>query len=134
MGSDTIVGNIVNTGGTIALCTSAGSLVIDGDLTLGAGGVLDLELGGIPVSGNFAAITVTGFMTLGGTLKVAEIDGLFSRVGDIFVVMTCARGPRTGRDPLLPSTHSTMIPIAFQLSRMRPCSSKLRHESARCVG
>lgn len=73
-GSGTINGNVVSNGGTLAVGYSPGSLVINGDLTLNAASVLNMELGGVGV-GAYDSIVVNGQANLAGTLNVVPWGG-----------------------------------------------------------
>lgn len=84
-GSGTITGNLVNIGGNVAPGFSPGTLNIVGNMTLGAGSVTTLELGGTG-AGQYDVINVTGLATLGGTLNINYWGG-FSGTGN-FPVMT----------------------------------------------
>ena len=72
---------IVGAGATIAPGASAGTLTV-GTLTLGAGSLLDFELG-TPnaVGGPNDLIAVTGDLTLGGTLNITDIGAFASMPG-----------------------------------------------------
>lgn len=78
-GAGTIVGDVVNSG-TLApgsVGKPAGTLTIDGDLTLASSSVLNYELGQAGTAGGAMndLIEVSGNLTLDGTLNVAESAG-----------------------------------------------------------
>lgn len=79
----TIESNLQNAG-TLAPGSSPGDIVVALDFEQTANGVLVMELGGEPRSGLFDTLTVTGEMSLDGTLNVALIDGFMPTVGDTF--------------------------------------------------
>lgn len=76
-GVGTIGGNVVNDGTIAAGAGGAGTLAILGDLTLGAGSLLDFELGSPNVvGGSFNdLLDVQGDLTLDGTLNVTVAAG-----------------------------------------------------------
>jgi len=82
-GTGTVIGDVlISTGGTLSPGHSAGEFVIDGDLTL-AGGTLLLEIGGSD-AGQYDQVSVSGLLTLGGTLLLSFIDGFAPEQGTSF--------------------------------------------------
>lgn len=79
VGTGTIVGDVVNSGTLAPGSTGkpAGTLTIDGDLTLASSSVLNYELGQAGIAGGPSndLIEVSGNLTLDGTLNVAESVG-----------------------------------------------------------
>ena len=73
-GSGTIIGNLINNGGSIVPGHSAGSFSVQGDYTQGPNAVLALEIGGTQ-PGQFDQLLVSGTAKLAGTLSVRTIDG-----------------------------------------------------------
>ncbi|MDC7713639.1 filamentous hemagglutinin N-terminal domain-containing protein [Vogesella sp. LYT5W] len=73
-GSGTINGNVSSNGGTFAVGYSPGSLVINGNLTLNASSVLNMELGGVG-AGAYDSIVVNGQANLAGTMNVVSWGG-----------------------------------------------------------
>lgn len=85
-GVGTVVGNVNVDGGTLAPGLSPGLLTINGDLSIGSGGTLDMEVGGYGRGNEFDAINAFT-VTLGGMLNVALIDlnnGFLPTAGDTF--------------------------------------------------
>jgi uncharacterized delta-60 repeat protein len=72
-GSGTIIGNLINNGGTILPGHSVGLISVQGNYTQGAGGALSLEIGGTQ-PGQFDRLVVTGTATLDGNLTVRTIN------------------------------------------------------------
>ncbi len=65
-GSGTIVGNVVNNGGTVAPGDSPGTLTVNGNYSQGSGGKLNIEFD----SAANDLLAVSGLATTGGTLDV----------------------------------------------------------------
>ncbi len=94
-GSGTIQADVVNAGQIdVGGPGSAGLLVIDGDYTQTADGILNLELGGPQPGVQSDQLAVTGTATLDGALNIDLLDGFFTSEGDGFQVLTFAA--RTG--------------------------------------
>lgn len=85
-GSGGIQGNVVNNGGTISPGSSAGELSIMGDLTLGSGSTLVMELGDPADPAANDKINVSGLFTMGGALELSTISGYIPAVGDTFTL------------------------------------------------
>lgn len=92
IGDGNLNGNVEN-GGRLAPGFSAGSLTINGNLTLKSTALFDLELGGRLVPGVlFDVVNVTGAATLGGQFSISLINGFGSGPSgvnstDMFVVL-----------------------------------------------
>ncbi|MFN3748327.1 MAG: autotransporter-associated beta strand repeat-containing protein [Sphingorhabdus sp.] len=72
-GTGRIIGNLTNSGGTIAPGNSIGTLTVQGNYTHNANSVLEIEFDG---AGNIDLLDVTGNATLnGGTLRFVSIGG-----------------------------------------------------------
>ena len=72
---------------------SPGRLTIVGDLLLGSGSVLEIELGGTdPGPPEFDIINVTGAVTLGGGLSVVAVNGFAPLPQSLFEIITCGAG------------------------------------------
>lgn len=86
-GSGTVLGNVTSLG-TIAPGSSPGTLTFTDDLSLGSGSILSYELSGtntVVGSGVNDLITLSGDLTLAGTINVTETDAnsfLSADVGD----------------------------------------------------
>jgi hypothetical protein len=89
-GAGTVNGNVNNTGGVVAPGASPGCLDIVGNFTQGAGGTLNLEVGGPTVCTDFDKLNITGSATLGGTLNATLINAFDPLNGTPFQVMTFA--------------------------------------------
>ncbi len=85
-GNGSVVGEIENSGGTVTPGFSVGEIMVD-DYTQGAGGVLEIEIGGAN-AGEFDVLTVTGSATLAGELRITDLAGFNPQSGDTFVIMT----------------------------------------------
>ncbi len=91
VGASTLTNNSIIAPGTATDTT--GTLAITGNLTQGAAGRVDIELGGTG-AGAFDAVTVSGTATLDGTLALSTTGGYAPAVGDAFPILTA--GTRTG--------------------------------------
>ncbi|MBK9019841.1 MAG: hypothetical protein IPL72_07480 [Sulfuritalea sp.] len=89
-GAGTLTGNLVNTSGIVAPGNSPGLLTVAGDYTQGAGGQLNIELGGTVAGTGYDRLAVTGTATLDGALNVSYIGPYVASPGDIFDVATYA--------------------------------------------
>lgn len=92
-GVGTINGNLTNNG-TMNVGLSPGTLTVNGNYTQGAGGILNIELGGTTQGVNYDLLRVTGTANLGGTLNVSLFGGFTAAAGNVFDVITYAG--RTG--------------------------------------
>lgn len=73
-GTGTLPGTAIMTGGTLAPGNSIGTLTVNGNLTLNTGSTTEIE-----VQGNTSdRIIVTGTASLGGTLRVVGIGGVYT--------------------------------------------------------
>ena len=86
IGSGTISGSIVNSGGLLSPGHSAGSIIINGNYTEGTAGGLLIELGGLGI-GQFDYLDVNGTASLDGTLEIAFLNGFHPAIGDTFHIM-----------------------------------------------
>lgn len=80
----------VAAGGTLGPGASAGTLSVVGTTTVASGGSLYLEFGGIPASGQFDKLLVTGLLDLSATgdiLNITTLPTYYSNVGDTFHVL-----------------------------------------------
>jgi autotransporter-associated beta strand protein len=80
----TALNNVLVNNNEINPGNGIGHLTIDGDLNQGASGTINLQLASL---GNFDTLTVSGDVTLGGNLLIANL-GYAPVVGDTFVVAT----------------------------------------------
>lgn len=95
-GSGTVVTpRVANSGGTVSPGHSPGTLTVDGDYEQQAGGTLSIEIGGLMPDAEHDVLVVTGTAFLGGTLRVALVDGFEPAPGSSFMVI--AAGGLDGR-------------------------------------
>ncbi len=87
-GNGSIYGNVVNNGGTITPGNSAGALSFLGDLTLGGGSTLAMELGDPANASANDQLYVSGLFTMGGALQLSAVGGYTPAVGDSFTLYT----------------------------------------------
>lgn len=92
-GSGTVTGNVTHNG-TLSVGSSPGTMSVTGNLTLGAGSNLNIELGGTTQGVNYDLLQVTGTANLNGTMNVTMFGGFTGAAGNIFDVLTY--GSRTG--------------------------------------
>ncbi len=85
MGGGTLTNN-----GILRPGSSPGFTSITGNLVLGAGSTLDIEVTGLTrgVVTGYDSMHVTGTVTLGGTVKVIQSGGFVANVGDLFQIIT----------------------------------------------
>ncbi len=93
-GTGTVVGDVHNTGGTIIVGASPGKLSIDGDLALGAGGELRMEIDGNQQGVGYDWLAVSGNVALAGLLRL-DVNYI-PQAGDSFVLVTSDHGVITG--------------------------------------
>jgi hypothetical protein len=105
--SGTINGNVTNAG-QFALGGPAtpGALLINGDYTQTATGVLNIKIGGLTAGTQYDRLDLTSGhqATLNGTLNVRLIDNFFPTIGDTFQLLTFSS---------LSGTFSTMTGLAL---------------------
>jgi T5SS/PEP-CTERM-associated repeat protein len=70
--------------GTFAPGNSPGESVINGALSMGSNGVLEMELGGYLAGVDSDRLTVAGLCVLDGTLEISFINGFIPKNGDSF--------------------------------------------------
>ncbi|MEN0109554.1 MAG: hypothetical protein AAF805_02410 [Planctomycetota bacterium] len=87
--ADTVTGDVLNEGGTVAPGASPGATTIAGDYTQQAGATLQIELGGLTPATEYDQLTVDGAtLDLAGTLELVHLAGTSLGVGDQFEVVT----------------------------------------------
>jgi hypothetical protein len=95
-GNGTVVGAVINTGGTISPGASPGRLDITGDYTQGAIAELQIEIGGTLAELQFDQLFISGAASLMGTLAVDLVDlgsGVFApTLGQTFDVLKAGGG------------------------------------------
>ncbi|MBX3412188.1 MAG: hypothetical protein KF708_05670 [Pirellulales bacterium] len=82
-GTGTILGDVLVDGGVVSPGFSPGKLDVVGNYLQGSFGSLDLEIGGL-LPGQYDQLSVTGNLSLAGTVNIAFIDGFLPSVGDQF--------------------------------------------------
>ena len=92
LGVDEFIGDLVNTGGTLAPGASPGHTSISGDYLQLLDATLQMEIGGLSPGVEYDTLSVGGTATLGGTLEVSLFDfgtGPFSpAAGDSFDILS----------------------------------------------
>ena len=73
-----------------ALTLGGNTLSVTGTYTQGTSDALNAQLGGVPSSGQFGQVAVTGSAMLAGTLQSELVDGYVPTAGDSFPIMTFA--------------------------------------------
>ena len=86
-GAGTIIGNVFNSGGTVAPGLSIGEIGISGWYAQGSEATLEIELAGV-VPGEYDTVVCTGNATLAGELAVTFVDPFEPLHGDTFVILT----------------------------------------------
>ena len=90
-GAGTTTGSANNSGGTVSPGNNGpGTLTLTGTYTQGAGGTLNIELGGLTPGTQYDRLAVSGAATLNGTLNVSLISHFFPDLGNTFQVLTYA--------------------------------------------
>ncbi len=83
-GSGTVIGDFTALG-IVATGTSAGTLNVDGTITLTSGSLWEVELGGT-ASGEYDQLLATGGLDAGGVIALSLIDGFTPTFGDSFQI------------------------------------------------
>lgn len=83
LGHGTVVGNVVNSIGTVSLGSSPSTLNVTGNYSQSGGGTLQIDLAS-PLS--FDKLVVTGSMALGGTLQVT-LNNFLPSAGESFDIL-----------------------------------------------
>jgi len=86
LGSGTINGSVVNSGGLVSPGHSVGSMIINGNYTQGETGALLFEFAGVG-GGQFDFLDLNGTASLDGILEIAFINGFHPVLGDAFHIM-----------------------------------------------
>jgi len=94
-GSGTIRGNVVNLGGTIGPGNSPGKLSVVGDLTLGAGSLMLIEVAGRTTGTQHDWVNVTGNVLLGGDLRL-DFGSYTPQIGEQYTFLTASGGSISG--------------------------------------
>ncbi len=115
VGAGTLIGSVVNSGGTVAPSGNGpATLSVGGDYTQGAGGTLEVDVAGTG-AGQSDMLAVGGSATLGGTLALMPSAGYASAaaVGDEVEVLVYA-GARP--DPFGSLTTTPLLPCPKRFS------------------
>jgi len=100
-GSGTILGDVVNTGATVAPGNSPGTLTITGNYTQESDATLAIELAGLVQGNDYDLLDVSGIAALnGGTLAVTLLDGFEPSEGDVFDILNASAITGAGFDSL----------------------------------
>lgn len=84
-------------GGAIAPGASAGVLIIKGDVVLGSGGVLDVEIGGRQLGAQYDQLNLLGDLHVGGgVLDISFLNSFLPIPSDVFTVAKVTEGTMTG--------------------------------------
>lgn len=88
-GNGTLRGDFaVASGASVAPGASPGKLTIDGDLSIGSGGLLEIELGGVQPGSTYDQLLVSGHAAIsGGLLDLAFVNGFLPQVNDVFTLL-----------------------------------------------
>ncbi len=86
-GNGTLNGAVTNFG-TISPGNSAGSLRINGSLSLASSAKMSFEIGGLIATNQYDQMAVTNFVQFAGTLSLALINGFSPAPGDAFTLMS----------------------------------------------
>jgi hypothetical protein len=130
-GSGNFTGDIRNTGGTISPGNSPGAISIAGNYTQGEGGTLKIEIAGLTTPGvDYDLLAVTGTATLGGALRLSDINGFTPGPTDTVVPLTAGSITGTFSSANAPvtygSTSLTVGALATPLSQLLNISTRLR--------
>ena len=87
-GAGTLIGELVNSGGTVSPGNSPGVLEVQGDYRQSEHATLLIELGGDGLGAEYDQLAVTGAVELGGELVVTLTSGFEPEVGDRFDILT----------------------------------------------
>jgi hypothetical protein len=106
VGSGTINGNVINSGGTVQPSVAGGTLTLNGQYTQSGAGTLEVALGGTQ-PGQYSLLTITGAAMLGGQLDVTLVNGFTPTTGDIFNFLSY--GSRIGTFDILSSLQPDYV-------------------------
>ncbi len=113
-GDGTISGAVSN-GGVVAPGSTVGALHVSGSYTQTAAGKLQIELSGTTPGTQFDRLTVTGAVTLGGTLQVSLTGGFTPTIGNSFDVLDWGTLSGTFSTLVLPTLAA---PLAWDTSQL----------------
>ena len=116
-GTGTVRGPLNNTGGTVAPGLSPGILRVTGSYTQGAGGALNVEVGGTTPGSGHDQLDVSGAASLNGTLNVTTLTGFTPTEGQSFQFLKHAS--RSGQFATVNGTVSGFLAYEVQYQRHR---------------
>ncbi len=88
-GTGTVGSVTVASGGAVSPgTTSVGRLSVSGNYTQNAGGILNIQLGGLTPATQFDQLAVTGQASISGTLNVTLVNGFTPAAGNTFQIIT----------------------------------------------
>lgn len=105
-GAGAISGGVNNTAGRVQPGESAGLLAMSAAYTQGAGGTLDIDLGGTTPITEYDRLSVGGAATLGGELRINLVNGFIPSAGQQFTVLTASNITGTFATISGPGTYS----------------------------
>ena len=111
-GTGLIQGNVVNNG-IVSPGSPTGTLTISGNYVQNSSGTLRIAVGGTS-PGQFSVLAVSGHATLGGTLRIAPINGFQLAVGDKLTFVT-ATGGVSGNFSTIQSLFGTAVAAQFSV-------------------
>jgi T5SS/PEP-CTERM-associated repeat protein len=114
-GTGTIIGAVVNSGGSVSPGFSSGLFNVNGSFSQGASGALQIELGGTTRSTGYDALLATGPATLGGTLQVSLINSFSPALNDTFDILDASGITGTFATLILPSLGGSLTWNTSQL-------------------
>lgn len=106
-GTGTFADLILN-GGTIALGNSIGTMVVNGDFTLGSGSVFEVE---VDANGNSDKVIAYGAVNLtGSTLRILAQNGSYNPRTDYTIIQKKSAGAVTGKFAHITSNYAFLTP------------------------
>jgi uncharacterized repeat protein (TIGR01451 family) len=87
IGNGTVAGTVDNHA-IVAPGASPGTLTISGDYVQASNGVLNIQIGGTAPGTQYDRLTVSGSVTLGGTLNISAINSFIPAAGNGFQILT----------------------------------------------
>jgi hypothetical protein len=115
-GSGTITGNVANASGIVSPgsgASGAGQILIAGNYTQGAEGILETGIGGIAEGTGYDQL-VANNMELDGTLRLSLTDGYSPGPNELFLVAIWPEGTRSGTFSVIEGTESGDITLAVR--------------------
>jgi hypothetical protein len=130
-GSGTITGQCQNHGATINPGFSPGKITINGDFIQDSGGTLRIEIAGLTTPGvDYDLLEITGTATLGGALRVFDINGFTPSGTDTVTPLTAGSitgtFSSTNAQVNYGATSITVAALPSPLSQLLNISTRLR--------